>query len=368
MKRTVIFKHRPVMLSPRLLYRVPMNLLSIAFNTRPMALPTALQVEPCNWCNLRCRMCPYSYQRRDKRALDYSLYERVIKEVKPTYLLLTGATESFLHKDIFKMIDFGAKYATVKIDTNATLLTSDLVDRILDSRLSILSISLDSADKERYEKLREGASFDSVARNIELLARRRDATGSSLHIHINAVMLKTNIDDITGILRFAGSVRVEHVGVAMMGGYGIDDPEYQSLLLSREDIPALASSLEEAGRVASELGIHFDSTQIDDFIKKEGDYRSLAMSLPCYMPSYYAYIDSGGDVFPCCYSQEEGLVFGNVKEQSFKSIWYSQRFAEFRKRLRNCKFGYCQNCIVGDMDIFNALERIPFVKLPRASG
>lgn len=343
-----------------------MNLLSIMLNTRPLALPTALQVEPSNWCNLHCNMCPYNNLTEDKRAIDYSLFERIVKEIKPAYLLLTGATESFLHKDIFKMIDFAAKYATVKIDTNATLLTESFVDKIVNSRLDILSISLDSVDKGRYENIREGARLESVIEGIELLDKRRRAAGSRMHVHINAVLQKSNINDLSAILQFAGKVHVEHVGVAVMGGYGIEDSGFKDLLLTKEDIPAIVKSLAEAKQVARELGIHFDCSQLETLVEYDADYERLAMSLPCYMPFYYAYINSEGSVFPCCYSQDKQLVFGNVKEQPFRKIWYSREYSDFRNRLRSGKFGYCRSCIVGDMDIFETLERVPFVKLPRS--
>ena len=46
-----------------------------------------------------------------------------------------------------------------------------------------------------------------------------------------------------------------------------------------------------------------------------------------------------GDVLPCCFSNE---VMGNVREQSFRDIWFGERYSDFRQRLINVRFSqYC---------------------------
>ncbi|MCA8968217.1 MAG: SPASM domain-containing protein [Planctomycetes bacterium] len=52
-----------------------------------------------------------------------------------------------------------------------------------------------------------------------------------------------------------------------------------------------------------------------------------------------AFITATGDVMPCCFSDE---VMGNVRENSFREIWYGATYREFRKRLIRGQFAdYC---------------------------
>ena len=52
-----------------------------------------------------------------------------------------------------------------------------------------------------------------------------------------------------------------------------------------------------------------------------------------------AFVTATGDVLPCCFSDE---LMGNVREQTFREIWYGATYSEFRKRLIRGQFAdYC---------------------------
>ena len=50
----------------------------------------------------------------------------------------------------------------ISLATNATLLTEDMSDSILDAGLKFISFSIDSSSEENYKKQREGADFRAV--------------------------------------------------------------------------------------------------------------------------------------------------------------------------------------------------------------
>lgn len=57
--------------------------------------------------------------------------------------------------------------------------------------------------------------------------------------------------------------------------------------------------------------------------------RGLPLVIPCYVGWYSSRIDVGGYVRPCagCYSHS----FGNILKKSFKDIWFSSEYNQFRK-------------------------------------
>ena len=82
------------------------------------------------------------------------------------------------------------------------------------------------------------------------------------------------------------------------------------------------------------LGMGFFYRRIQSKTISKGIYdKEMVQDLPCYAGWTYTRILSNGVVIPCC--KGTGLPMGNVRESSFKEIWYSPKYQEFRKRARH---------------------------------
>jgi MoaA/NifB/PqqE/SkfB family radical SAM enzyme len=63
--------------------------------------------------------------------------------------------------------------------------------------------------------------------------------------------------------------------------------------------------------------------------------KKLPMQRQCYTPFYRAYIDWNLDVRLCCHDWKYKHTFGNLKDKTFKEIWYCKEFQELRKQLKD---------------------------------
>lgn len=141
--------------------------------------PLKLHIEPTSLCNLRCIMCPQSLdvvQAAETGFMDMDLYREIINQarghVREVNLFFRG--ESFLHKRIFEMIELcEAAGIVAHISTNATMLTEDYINQLMDSGLSKLTISFDAGSQELYEKMRKGAKFQRTLRNTLMLLHEK---------------------------------------------------------------------------------------------------------------------------------------------------------------------------------------------------
>ena len=74
---------------------------------------------------------------------------------------------------------------------------------------------------------------------------------------------------------------------------------------------------------------------------------------PCFRPMYKPVIDWNGDVYVCCEDWVKVDVFGNIHEQSFSDIWWSEKFMQARRNLsqghRQC-LRSCATCNLGTED------------------
>ena len=154
--------------------------------------PLYLQVELHQICNLRCEMCPITVpEARAKYITDdhlsWELYEKIILEAEKydcPSLNPQGTNEPLLYQNLEDHIKFAKKHGFIDImmNTNATLLSEERSRKILESGLTRLRFSLDAATKETFEKIRVGADYESVMKNIERFVELRDQGGYKLPV------------------------------------------------------------------------------------------------------------------------------------------------------------------------------------------
>ena len=133
--------------------------------------PTFIWIEPTNHCNLHCIMCPTGagMVNIQKGYMDYQLYKNIIDEIKSyaSAIILALGGESLLHSELFNMIKYASSNGIkVLLNTNATLLDKETAQLLLDSGISSISFAFDGFNKETYEKVRVGASFEKTLDNI----------------------------------------------------------------------------------------------------------------------------------------------------------------------------------------------------------
>jgi radical SAM protein with 4Fe4S-binding SPASM domain len=144
--------------------------------------PLYINVEPTNACNLKCKVCSTSSNNSRKRGfMDLDLFHNVVDQardagVQKIAMFLAG--EPLLHKDIAAMtkyvVDSGME---ARIRTNATLLTADKSEALLDAGLDFLGISFDGDNKKDYESIRIGANYDEVLENVFNFLRLKKEKG-----------------------------------------------------------------------------------------------------------------------------------------------------------------------------------------------
>jgi len=145
--------------------------------------PRVFEFEISNTCNLECTMCSgyFSSTIRKNRehlpaiesAYDDAFVEQVAEYIPHLTDLKFLGGEPFLIKlyyDIWKKMIEQKSKARVHITTNGTLFTKRIREYLSQLNAGIV-ISIDSINKENYEKIREGAEMETVLANIQEFAK-----------------------------------------------------------------------------------------------------------------------------------------------------------------------------------------------------
>ncbi len=331
---------------------------SFVSGKRVYSMPYRLQIENGNICNLKCTMCALNVMKRKKGMLSLEKYKEIFKQIKPAYVNLTGYSEMILNKDIFDIIKYSKVHgAYVKIDSNATLLNRDKSRRIIESGLDLISISIDGATKETYEKIRVPARFDVVINNLRNLVRLRNEMGNKLQIHIAFVGQVKNIHELPEIIKLADNIGVDQINSAFVTEYDIQ--KYKANKLDAVRLSDLKKYYNKALELKKELKVSVNIGSIEYYIKKiEKNELNNLDDAHCYLPWYSAYITWDGEVLPCCYFYDAQLSFGNIFRTSFKEIWNGLDYKTFRKNLSQSRKGLCLSCGYRDDFIQNKFRKI----------
>ena len=151
----------------------------ISFNS-----PTYLLIEPVSTCNLRCPFCFQTDKSFTKKpfmgVMDFNLFKKIVDEadsLKIGAITLASRGEPTLHKNYKEMIKYiGEKknIFEIKTNTNATFLDEDTCHTLLKNNISQVVISADHYIKKDYERLRLGANFEAILANVDRLYKIRN--------------------------------------------------------------------------------------------------------------------------------------------------------------------------------------------------
>lgn len=252
---------------------------------------------------------------RDKRfrtkeylgMIDFDFFKRQIDEAVENnckFLTMASRGEPILHPKFNKILEYCKdKFFELKINTNATKLTPELIKTILDCGANIVVFSIDAYDKETFEKIRKGGNFDEVLKNIKLFAEIKKS---------NPKYNKT---------------------VTRVSGVFLEDQEYD----------------QNSDKFLSFWKPYVDEVSFVKLRTRWNSYENESINLkdPCILSLERIYIWFDGICSPCDIDYKSYLNIGSVKEHSIKEIWNGERMSKVRELLKEGKrymFVPCDRC------------------------
>lgn len=277
-------------------------------------------------CNIRCFIC-----RRENTTgqdLDFDNIFKLERAIKNASVVdLTGWGEPLLYpkfKEVLQYIySINTKNTLIRITTNGTMLSSDIA-KLLSGHLNKVTISLNAATKETYNRDMQRSDFQQTINNISVFVNNlRDNDRLSLCLHF--VAHSENFREIPEFVKLASFLNIPSVTIGNYFVGRVDHARY-SLLLIKDEYNQIIT---QAEKVAVELNINL-------FARKFYVEKRIPAQL-CMDPYKLIFILPNGDTRPCCYSGD--VEMGNVYTTSFESVWFGNKYRALRKsrHLPACK-------------------------------
>src|SRR5262249_11336884 len=121
---------------------------------------------------------------------------------------LSCEAEPTMHRHFHEILEIAGRHRTTALlmTTNATLMSERSWNAVFDCNMAGVTISIDGATPETFEKIRKRGHFDRVVKAIELLNRmkadRQRSRGDYPLLMINYTLMRSTIDELPSMVDF----------------------------------------------------------------------------------------------------------------------------------------------------------------------
>lgn len=307
----------------------------------------------CVWevtmgCNMRCGHCGSSCaeslpdELTTQEALDLC---NQIAELGLKWITLSGG-EPLTRKDIHLLVKrLSSLGVAVNMITNGWLLERETADKLKDSGISTIAISIDGTPQV-HDKIRCKGAFDH--------ARLAFLTMKELDINTGAVttITKQNIHILADLKELLIDMGVQswQVQLGLPMGNLEKRPDWVLEPEQMKDIIDFCYDTAKEGRIAI-----YPADCIGYYTKKELEIKQI--SYKSHMVAPWDGCNAGirgfgilqnGDILGCTSIRSKDYIEGNIKERPLRDIWEDESKFLWRREMTKEKLsGSCKTCIYG---------------------
>lgn len=272
------------------------------------------QIEPTTRCNYTCGFCAGRSMRQGD--LPWEVFERFLASNPGLkHVELQGEGEPLMHPRFFDMVTACASRGIkVSLISNGSMLGLENVDRLIETGVSSLHVSLESADPEEFQAIR-GGKLHKVVSGLRLLMKRRRELGKEHPtVGFSVTMLRRTISAIQGIVALYKDLALDGgLSIQLLQDMSCYTEHYDQDML-RELVPpdlwkscrwivdATAATAPVEDGATSYYGALFAG-----FDPASGE---------CPWLERGAYLNIDGAVTGCCFMKSPYQAFGNVLQDS----------------------------------------------------
>jgi radical SAM protein with 4Fe4S-binding SPASM domain len=298
--------------------------------------------------------------------IDSLTLKKVIRDTKElgTKAVLFIGGEPFLRSDLLDLIAYtrAIGLGTVVV-TNGVLLNEKAIDGCFEAGLDWLSISIDAASEQVFSHIRGAGVLDKITNNLRLLAELKNSRSRDFpKVVAVCTIMNDNLEELSDVVRLSNDLGIERVlfqpvvadnsdqtlrganypGSVPFGRLGVLDGAIDALLKYKKGSPPNFSFI---GNSTGHLKL----------IKKYFRGKASPKDMPCYAGYNRLQIIQEGKVYFCVNQQKYDTNFGDVRRDSLKSLWFSDKARSYRKLIRHCKVPCLQWCSYRD-DFYELAE------------
>lgn len=345
--------------------------------------PLYAQIGISDLCNHRCAMC-WDHPPKNRLSpeldnrfgelpplmmslADFQMVANDLADLGTRRLDLVARGEPLLNKAAMEMVSY-AKQKGFYVDmvSNASLLTAGIAEKMVESDLDRLQVSLNAGRAETYPAIHVTETpedFHKIKTNLRyLIDYRKTRNKKNPYLRIGFVISKLNYFELAEMVSLTAELGADEAVFSHTTIHaGTSD-----LMLDDDDYRLLLSDAVKTQKIAERLNIQ---TNLASFAATPPPYKVSVSPdagpavVPCYVGWYSVMILGNGSVMGCCQCTRSLGVAGETNH--FKKLWNSKSYRAFRKAARKlpdlsseldgCE---CDNCSLRarNLSVYNMLH------------
>ena len=293
-------------------------------------------------CNAKCKHCG-SRAGEDcnlKDELTTEEIENLLQSIANKYdakkilLNITGG-EPLVREDLFEVMNFAANLGyNWGMTTNGILINDENIQKMKDTKMATVSISLDGMEKTHDEFRGVNGSYKKIIENIQKLKKANFLDC----LQVTTVVNKSNLKELEEMYNNMQKLNIDSWRVVNMDPIGRAN-DNDNLLLDNKDYQYLIKFIAEK-RKNSKMDVTYGCSHYLGFKYEKEIRRNMFFCTTGYTTASILY---NGDIFVCPnVERKKELIQGNVRKDDFIEVW-ENKFQWFRD-LDKLKCNECENC------------------------
>jgi len=321
-------------------------------------------------CNAKCKHCG-SRAGSDCNYKDELTTEEIKKafqqiaekyDAKEILINITGG-EPLLREDLFEVMDYAHKLGYHwGMTTNAMLMNGENIEKMKQSGMTTISISLDGLEKSHDEFRGVPGSYIKIIENIKKIKEANFLN----YLQITTVVNKLNIKELEGMYTTIKGLQVDSWRILNMDPIGRAQ-DNSELLLDKEDYKYLLDFI-KVKKKESRFDVTYGCTHFVGMKYEKEVRNNIFFCISGYTTGSILY---NGDIYVCpSVERRVELVQGNIRKDNFVDIW-ENKYKWFRdldklkcKECEKCKdWKYCRGDSLDTWDFDNKHPKICLRKM-----
>jgi len=311
--------------------------------------PIYMEISPVGACNHRCTFCGVDYIgyqniRWETNILKERLTEMAKLGVKS--VMFAGEGEPLLHKELDQLIEHCANVGIdSSITTNFVMLNKKNVYKIF-KNASWVKVSINAGTRESYASIHrtKAEDFDKVLENMKLAVKTKREHNLTCTLGAQMLLLPENKDDAITLAKTCKEIGLDYLVIKPYSQHLFSETKiYKDI-----DYKPMMELERELEKLNDE---NFNVVFRSNTMKKLDSGHQYKK---CYStPYFWAHLMANGDVYGCsAYLQQSKFCYGNLKEDTFKEIWESDKrmksitYVKEKLDIKSCR----ENCRMDEVN------------------
>jgi MoaA/NifB/PqqE/SkfB family radical SAM enzyme len=301
--------------------------------------PPFLEIEPTTICPFQCVCCEHTYWKEPAKNMTFEQFKKIFDDFgRPKWIGLTGIGYSYANKDYHKMVAYAKSRGTIVevFDHFARFKDDNQIRELIEIGPDFQFISTYGATKESFEKVCVGSDYDKVEENIKKFVKFKKQMKKRFPIlSFHYIVTSESKDELEGFIEFVHSLNTEVAEILVTPMlHAFKEAEKYSVVLEQGYVEKI---LKKAKKYKIPITINMCAKKEAEGLDRKPDINNCKEFI---MP--FIFVD--GDVTPCCGQNEVNqrewqhkTALGNALKTPFRKIWYSEKYVNLRKKIRENK-------------------------------